>query len=65
MYSNISFLLLRNKLPIIVDLQVTNRNLENSVAQIVLGITNISLQLIRPRSLWGILKNTIKNVEPP
>lgn len=33
MYSNISFLLLRNKLPIIVDLQVTNRNLENSVAQ--------------------------------
>lgn len=47
MYSNISFLLLRNKLPIIVDLQVTNRNLENSVAQIVLRITNISLQFIQ------------------
>lgn len=52
MYSNISFLLVRNKLAIIVDLQVTNRNLENSVAQIVLRITNISLQLIRSRSLW-------------
>lgn len=52
MYSNISFLLLRNKLPIIVDLQVTNRSLENSVAQIVLRITNIPLQRIRSRSLW-------------
>lgn len=52
MYSNISFLLMRNKLAIIVDLQVTNRNLENSVAQIVLRITNISLQFIGSRSLY-------------
>lgn len=43
---------MRNKLAIIVDLQVTNRNLENSVAQIVLRITNISLQFIGSRSLY-------------